>query len=80
VLLQRSTKLFLIPAISISKTSLVSVALLCNILLPKRFCPLPFGECFRTLFPRQQSGNGRSIKRSRETVQRQRHFELSSEN
>ena len=41
MLLHHPTKLFLIPAISIWKTSLVSVTLLCNKLLPERFHPHP---------------------------------------
>jgi hypothetical protein len=37
VLLHRPTKLFLIPVFSIRTTSVVSVILLCNKLVPKRF-------------------------------------------
>jgi len=37
VLLHRPTKLFLIPVISIRTTSVVSVMLLCNKPVPKRF-------------------------------------------
>jgi len=41
VLLHRPTKLFLIPVISIRTTSVVSVMLLCNKLVPKRFHSQP---------------------------------------
>ena len=41
MLLHRPTKLFLIPVISIRRTSVVSVMLLCNKLAPKRFHSQP---------------------------------------
>ena len=43
MLLRRPTKLFLIPAVSIWKFSVMSVTLLCNKLVPERFHPHP---CF----------------------------------
>ncbi len=41
MLLHRPTKLFLIPVISIRTTSVISVMLLCNKLVPKRFHSQP---------------------------------------
>ena len=41
VLLRRPTKLFLIPAVSIWKFSVLSVTLLCNKLVLERFHPHP---------------------------------------
>src|SRR5205823_8198625 len=58
-LLHRPTKLFLIPAISIWKTSLVSATLLCNKLLQNRFhLFLAFWEMFENVIPKtpQQKG------------------------
>ena len=63
MLLHRPTKLFLIPVISIRTTSVVSVMLLCNKLVPKRFHSQPrvLAAVRKRYFPRHHSGNARSI-------------------
>ena len=77
-LLHRPTKLFLIPAISIWKTSLVSATLLCNKLLQNRFhLFLAFWEMFENVIPKtpQQKGpfdQRRTIKKSPEGRERRR--------
>ena len=63
MLLHRPTKLFLIPVVSIRTTSVVSVMLLCNKLVPKRFhfSTSRLARSSKTPFPRHRSGNARSI-------------------
>jgi hypothetical protein len=62
VLLHHPIKLFLIPVVSIRTTTVVSVMLLCNKLVPKCFHSQPrLGRSSKTLFPRHHSGNARSI-------------------
>ena len=63
MLLLRPTRVFLIPAISIRRTSVVFVMLLCNKLRSLAFSASsePVGRGSRMLFPRHRNGNARSI-------------------